>query len=68
MPKCGKGYLKLKKEIRKMSDYNRGHFTNFYIGYIHGVCDSEKYGKITIKEAQRLERITYKGLKAGQIS
>jgi len=62
-----KGFTKLKKEIKKLSDYNRGFFTNFWIGYIHGIVDHKNYGDITEKEGQKIEKIICKGFKGEMI-
>lgn len=50
-----KGYKKLRREIKKLPDYNRGYFTDFYNGYIHGIHDHSKYGDITEEEAVELK-------------
>lgn len=50
-----KAYIKLKKEIEKLPDYNRGFFSGFWVGYIHGIFDYPKYGKMTEEEAIELE-------------
>jgi len=57
MPKYSKGYLKLKKEIEKIPDFNKGIYASFYLGYVHGICDYNNYGKITMKEAIKLEKL-----------
>jgi len=54
---ASKAFLKLKKEIKELTDYNRGFYTSFWLGYIHGICDYKKYGKLTEKEAIKLEEI-----------
>lgn len=53
--KHSKGFLKLKKEIGELTDYKRGFHSGFWVGYIHGIHDYDKYGKITEKEAVELE-------------
>ncbi|GAG89422.1 unnamed protein product [marine sediment metagenome] len=50
-----KGFKKLKKEIEELSDYDRGFFADFYTGYIHGIYDSDQYGRITEEEGMELE-------------
>ena len=56
-----KAYIKLKKEIKELSDYNRGLYTSFWLGYIHGIHDYSKYGKITEEEGMELEDLILKG-------
>lgn len=50
-----KGFLKLKKEIKELTDYGRGFYAKFWIGYIHGIHDFDKYGRITEEEGKKLE-------------
>jgi len=51
------GFVKLKKEIEGLTDYKRGYFHDFYKGYIHGIYDYPKYGKMTEKEGMELEEL-----------
>ena len=53
--KHSKSFLKLKKEIEELTDFNRGFYSDFYVGYIHGIFDYPEYGKITEEEAVGLE-------------
>ena len=50
-----KAFLKLKKEIEALTDFNRGFHSEFWVGYIHGIYDYSKYGEITEEEAVELE-------------
>ena len=52
-----KAYIKLKKEIEELPDYNRGYYAGFWLGLIHGIVDYPKYGKMTEKEAIKLEKL-----------
>ena len=52
-----KAFLKLKKDIEELPDFDRGFYISFWLGYIHGICDYPKYGELTEKEAVRLENI-----------
>ena len=52
-----KGFIKLKKEIIRLTDYKRGYFHDFYRGYIHGIHDHHKYGDITEEEGIELEEL-----------
>ena len=56
-----KAFLKLKKEIKELPDYDRGFYTSFWLGYIHGIHDYSKYGKITEEEGMELEELVLKG-------
>ncbi|MBA7591292.1 hypothetical protein ES708_33444 [subsurface metagenome] len=47
-----KAYKNCKKDIEKLSDYNRGFYTSFWLGWIH--CLAE-LGKITEEEGMELE-------------
>lgn len=47
-----KAYVKLKKEIKKMPDFNRGFYSGFWAGYIHCLHD---YDYITEEEGMELE-------------
>ena len=58
-----KAYIKLKKEIKELPDYVRGFYANFWLGYIHGIVDYPKYGKMTVKEGMKLEDLILKGSK-----
>ena len=62
-----KGFLKLKKEIEELDDYTRGFYTSFWLGYIHGIHDFDKYGKITEEEGKELENLLgeWKGVQNG---
>ena len=53
--KHSKAFLALKKEIKELSDFNRGFYSDFWIAYIHGIYDQPKYGKLTEEEAIELE-------------
>ena len=50
-----KAYIKLEKEIKELSDFDRGLYKGFWLGYIHGIVDSLKYGELTEMEAIELE-------------
>lgn len=52
-----KAYIKLKKEIGELPDYNRGFYSSFWVGYIHGIFDYSEYGKMTEEEATKLENL-----------
>jgi len=52
-----RGFIKLKKEIKGLTDYKRGYFHDFYKGYIHGIHDHHKYGDITGEEGMELEEL-----------
>ncbi len=54
--KHSKAFIKLKKEIEKLPDFDRGYYGGFWVGYIHGIHDYHKYGKITEKEGMELEK------------
>lgn len=58
-----KAYNKLKEEIKELTNYNRGLYTSFWLGYVHGICDSPKYGKLTEEEGIRLEKLIQKNYK-----
>ena len=50
-----KGFLKLKKEIEELPDYDKGVYASFWLGYIHGIVDYKKYENITEEEGIELE-------------
>jgi len=55
--KYNEAFLKLKKEIKKLSEHDRGFYTSFWLGYVHGICDYEKYGTLTEEEVIKLENL-----------
>jgi len=52
-----KAFIKYKKEIEEQTDYERGFYTNFWLGWIH--CLAE-LGKITEEEGIELENVIMK--------
>lgn len=56
-----KGFMKLKKEMEELTDYDRGLYTSFWLGYVHGIVDYNEYGKMTEEEGIELEDIIQKG-------
>jgi len=54
-----KAYRKLKKEIKALSDFNKGFHASFWVGYIHGIRDYNEYGKLTEEEGMVLENLFY---------
>jgi len=55
--KMSKAFTKLKKEIEELPDFNRGLYAGFWMGYIHGIYDYFKYGKLTEEEVVELEEM-----------
>ena len=53
--KHSKAFLALKKEIKEVSDFDRGFYSDFWVGYIHGIYDQPNYGELTEEEAIELE-------------
>lgn len=55
--RMGKAYKSCKKDIEELSDYNRGFYTSFWLGWIHCLAELDK---ITEEEGMELEDLLMK--------